>query len=261
MRVLLHLVERHGYDAANIIFLTKIDEKRTSRIDLPGALRRTIQGRIAYIGMVKGKEDLVYKALQDRWSKIAEPEQVSRYAGVRTRWRAIVAEPDAQRKGYMLESFLMELCCLEAVECKPSFKVDREQIDGSVTFFNALFLVECKATKNKTKLSEIDTLYGKLGRRPAGVKGIFISLSGFDQEVVSGVQEYGNKAIVLWTAQDIEAIIQERISFVELQKEKLYQLSIFRRPLWHLADGKTSISGAPSSTKGVHIIKAQDAKA
>ncbi len=241
LRVLLHLVEVHGFEKANLIFLTSIDERTIGRADHTNALRRTIVGRLSYIAFVKGKDDLVYKSLRDRWLAIVDPESVSKYADLRKSWRVIRDEPDSQRKGYLLEKLLTELCTLEGIPCLRPFKIDREQIDGMIDLHKTIYLVECKSGTPKTKLSEIDTLYGKLGRRPGTVRGVFLSMSGFDPEVVNGVREYSEKAIILWTSRDIDTILQENISFSDLMKEKMYQFSVFRKPLWHLGDGPTKI--------------------
>lgn len=121
----------------------------------------------------------------------------------------------SQQRGYELEKLLRELCKHEKMKIAEPFKIQGEQIDGSIKFDGENYIIEAKW---QDPLSSSNSLYhfaykveGKLYGR-----GFFISVNGFSHDSVEMLIKGKSINTILIDGGDLSAVFEERISFLEL---------------------------------------------
>lgn len=127
---------------------------------------------------------------------------------------------DAQRRGYLFEEFLKELCMRESIQMSNQFKVNGEQIDGVIKYDGENYIVEAKW---RDSLSASDSLYhfaykaeGKMYGR-----GLFISVNGFSKESVSSLITGKAVRTILIDGGDIINVVEERYSLNHMLDVKI----------------------------------------
>lgn len=131
----------------------------------------------------------------------------------------LIAEPDAQRRGYKLETFLRELFELFDLDPKASFKVTGEQIDGAFTFDNIDFLLEARWQKQLINAADLASLQSKLLRRLENTLGLYLSINGFSEDGVNA-HSSGRRLILLMDGLDLMAVLEDRITLDQLLLRK-----------------------------------------
>jgi hypothetical protein len=118
---------------------------------------------------------------------------------------------DSQRRGYLFEEFLKELCLIEGVQMSNQFKKTGEQIDGVIKYDGENYIVEAKW---RDALSASDSLYhfaykaeGKMYGR-----GIFISVNGFSRDSVNALVTGKAIKTILIDGGDIVNVVEGRYS-------------------------------------------------
>ncbi len=84
-----------------------------------------------------------------------------------------------QMRGFAFEKFLSELFKAYNLAPRPSFRLTGEQIDGSMTFKDHVYLLEAKWQNGPTGVADLLTLAGKVAGKSVWSRGIFISYAGF----------------------------------------------------------------------------------
>jgi hypothetical protein len=93
-----------------------------------------------------------------------------------------IASLAPQPRGYAFEKVLNGLLELNGLDPRGSFRNRGEQIDGSFTLANSVYLLEAKWQAAKTGASDLHAFEGKLGEKAAWVRGLFISYVGFTDD-------------------------------------------------------------------------------
>jgi hypothetical protein len=96
IRAMLHAAERFGVGAASAEFHAKYDHKQ--RLKKRPDFLRVLRGKIEFLGAVRGRDDIIYLRLADRYLTL-EP---------RAKFRPVIAGPNAQMKVLERAVWLME---------------------------------------------------------------------------------------------------------------------------------------------------------
>lgn len=119
-----------------------------------------------------------------------EARQTSRDL-LRDRFLSLIAESNAQARGYLLETFLNELFELEGLDPKKSFRLVGEQIDGSFVWRNRTCLVEAKWVKEPVAGVDFGAFSYKIEGKTADTRGLYISINGYSIEAIQGMNAKG----------------------------------------------------------------------
>jgi hypothetical protein len=122
---------------------------------------------------------------------------------------------DVQRRGYLLEDFLESLFLLNDLTYRPSYKNPNEQIDGSLEFKGSYYLVEAKWRKDRPDQGDLADLKTKVDRKFVNTRGVFISIGGFDDEMVNEFTKGISANIVLVDGDDLMLILEDRMTLVD----------------------------------------------
>lgn len=130
-------------------------------------------------------------------------------------YRALKKVKDSQYRGYQFEKLVHRLITVSLGNCFASYRSSLEwtdrpvvQIDAAFSFFDKDFYrVEAKWTSDPVTPTDIVLFREKLDT--AGVKGLFISISGFTTEAIKKAYEFRKEyQILLMDGEELEFVLQ-----------------------------------------------------
>ncbi len=110
---------------------------------------------------------------------------------LRDKFISLLAEENAQRRGYLLETFLSDLFDFEGLESRRSFRLTGEQIDGSFSLGSRTYLVEAKWVTAAIAGAEFSQFIYKIDGKTADTRGVYISINGYSPEALQGLNGKG----------------------------------------------------------------------
>ncbi len=139
---------------------------------------------------------------------------------------------DHQKRGYQLEIVLNQLFKIHEIPVSKSFLRNDggEQIDGSFKYQGWHYLVECKWTKKRTSQNELDSLLGKVNRGGRQTMGLFLSIEGWSENVITLLKQNPDKCIILMDGNDLRCILSDAIGLEHLLNKKLDYLNESSEP-------------------------------
>lgn len=229
LRRLIYLVRRDGLEKANAHFVNHLDRRKykASPHLEEERIKKVIEGRLAHLRNIRGDNDILVMKYTNQWRLALNPNYKTNVRRSAQIWERMQTETP-QRRGYLLEELIEELCIESQITVLSPFRAQNEQIDGAFMLGEITFLLECKAVAGAVGLQAIDALFGKLSRRPENTWGIFVSMEGFSSGIKSSVSEYPSKRILLITKSDLTQVIEERLTWSELLEERKSALSVRR---------------------------------
>ncbi len=150
---------------------------------------------------------------------------------------AIYKIDDAQKRGYAFEDFLNYYFTLEGLKPREPFKINGQQVDGSIELNKSIYLIEAKWKKTKTSKPDVVQFQKKVEERSGITRGIFISLSGYSDEAInpSGL---GKTKIILVEVEEIKDILNKRVSLKTLLEYKVRLLAEEGKPFYKYVNKK-----------------------
>jgi hypothetical protein len=138
-----------------------------------------------------------------RSARAVELEREAKRAGMeaardslRDRFLGLRAEGNAQRRGYLLETFLNDLFEYEGLDPRRSFRLLGEQIDGSFAWRSRTCLVEAKWVKEAVAGAEFGAFNYKLEGKTLDTRGLYISINGYSPEAIRAMNAKGSLKFV-----------------------------------------------------------------
>lgn len=132
---------------------------------------------------------------------------------------------NSQKRGYAFEKFLYKFFSENNLEPRGSFKIIGEQIDGSFSFLNEIYLLEAKWTNSQINKSDIVVFNEKVNSKSGFTRGLFISYSRYTDEAIETFSKGRNVSIVLMTVEELAIMLQRKINFTEFFKKKVRVLA------------------------------------
>lgn len=160
-------------------------------------------------------------------TKVIE-ERNNKLTDLRNSFFAGITSSDRQRSGYEFEDILKELFALSEIEYKKSYKTETQQIDGHFKFDGFNYLLEAKWRKDQPNEAEIGGFQRKVNTKLDATRGLFISVNGFRDEVITEFNGQGAN-VILMSGEDIMHILEGRIDLrdaLQIKIEKASQYGI-----------------------------------
>jgi hypothetical protein len=142
---------------------------------------------------------------------------------LKNKFTKTITSIERQAAGFDLEDIIKELFTLFEIDYKKSYKTNTQQIDGYFKFDSFNYLVEAKWRKDLPNESEIGAFQRKVKTKLESTRGIFISMNGYREEVIS--QFNGHNCIILFCGIDLTYILEGRIDLLELLSIKIDKAS------------------------------------
>ena len=131
----------------------------------------------------------------------------------------LVASQNSQQRGFKLEKLMNQLFILNDLDPKSSFKITGQQIDGAFTLDGTEFLFEAKWTQTLISSAELAIFKEKVKSKLENTLGLFLSIEGFSEDGIMAFQS-SDKVMILMDGSDLMAVLENRISFVDLIHRK-----------------------------------------
>jgi len=166
--------------------------------------------------------------------KLAEEQQLlkiersKKFEALKSSYMQFLTQENRQQAGLALEVIIKGLFELNEIEYKKSSKNSNgtQQIDGHFKFDSFDYLVEAKWEKGKSNSADIASLLNKVETKLSSTRGLFVSINGFRDEVVSEFSGRGSK-IIFMDGADLMLILDGRVSLsdgLRLKIEKAAQI-------------------------------------
>ncbi|HEY3604669.1 MAG TPA: hypothetical protein VGL04_08340, partial [Sporichthyaceae bacterium] len=121
---------------------------------------------------------------------------------------------------YALEDLFGDLFALYEIDHRRSYRTPTEQIDASFKFSGFSYLLEARWRKRPPDQTDLAGFKAKVDTKLDSSRGLFVSMAGFEPEVVNRFPRAGSINIILWSGLDL-ALIFESWSFPEAVEEKI----------------------------------------
>lgn len=104
---------------------------------------------------------------------------------------------DAQKRGYEFEKYLNKLFSVFGLDPHASYRTDTDQIDGSFILNGNTILLEAKYRVAQLSKNDLILFENKVSRKSQFARGLFVSLSDFDENVVNYFKDRSSRIIAL----------------------------------------------------------------
>ncbi|SER54403.1 restriction endonuclease [Salipaludibacillus aurantiacus] len=132
---------------------------------------------------------------------------------------------NSQERGYTFEKYLYDFFKSNQLSPRESFKLIGEQIDGSFSFKNEIYLLEAKWTKKLVDKGELVKFNEKVSSKSRFTRGFFISFSGYSEEALATFNSGRSVNIVLMTVQELVISLEREIDFNIVLEKKIRALA------------------------------------
>lgn len=123
-------------------------------------------------------------------------------------------------RGYALEKILRSLSLLFSLEITDPYRVNGEQIDGSVKYDGEHYIIEAKWQEKNATNEAVYQFAGKIEGKMYG-RGLFISIHGFSDNVVSSLVTGKAIKTVFVDGGDLVVVLEGLLSFTDMLDRKI----------------------------------------
>ena len=210
IRAMLHSWEKEGLDTAEQEFLKRHYKKHRAPFKSTPSFIKIIKGKIGFLGMVIGKDNPVYLRYYRQYKRLCLLKMYEELGELE----------DHKKRGYLLQDLLNMMFEFDEIPATRSFmrNDNGEQIDGGFELEGWHFIVECRWRDQLTNIRELDGLYGQIDRSGTSVKGLFLSINGWSENVPKLLKQNQRKAIILMNGNDIVCVLKDRIDLLDFIK-------------------------------------------
>jgi hypothetical protein len=139
---------------------------------------------------------------------------------------------EPQQRGYLLQDVLNRLFVAHGIAVVRSFQRNAggEQIDAAFELESWHYIVECRWREKLAAIRELDGLYGQISRSGKQTMGLFLSINGWSENVVSLLKQNPDKSLILMEGLDLRMVLARSIDLRRLLKAKLSALNLEADP-------------------------------
>jgi hypothetical protein len=141
-----------------------------------------------------------------------------------------------QQRGYLLQDLLNRVFDLHGIPAGRAFQrnAGAEQIDGAFEMEGWHYIVECRWRAKLADIRELDGLYGQVSRSGRQTMGLFLSINGWSDNVVSLMKQNSDKSIILMEGFDLRSVLAQPFDLRRLLKAKLKALNLDTEPYFSI---------------------------
>ena len=115
-------------------------------------------------------------------------------------------------------SGLADFFALFDMEPRLAYDLEREQIDGSLTFDTDDYIVEARWQKAPVGRGDLDIFAAKVKRKGKNAVGLFVSVNGFSQPALDEYREA--TPFIVMNGTDLYLALDQRVRLDDLIKSK-----------------------------------------
>lgn len=124
-------------------------------------------------------------------------------------------QQDRQKRGYALETLLVDLFSTYDIEYRRPYRLPHEQVDGSFHFRGFTYIVEAKWEKQPPTFDDLAKFKFNVDGKLDSTRGLFVAMAGFDTNTLDhffGVARGSRNNLILADVHDLIAIFDGRIA-------------------------------------------------
>lgn len=142
-----------------------------------------------------------------------------------------------QNKGYDFEKYLRDLFDAVGLSPRRSYRVEGEQIDGSICFNGDIYLIEAKWTCKPVNRNDLVVFNDKVSRKSNFTRGIFVSYSGYVENAVETFANGRVSSIVLMDIREVVWSLENEINIKDVLSKKIRKLTEEGRCYYNIIGG------------------------
>lgn len=225
IRAMLHSWERYGLEQSQTEYLRRHHAKKHRN---PGKgtpeFKDILYGKICFLKQVIGENNPVYSRYFRQFQRLVLFDEYNNQK----------ESSDHSKRGLILQKLIEKMFQINDFEVMRSFMRNRsgEQIDGACKHDGCYYLIECKWQSELSGHRDIDSLSMEVGRSATSTMGLFISVNGWSEHAIYILRLNRDKNVILMNGSDIENVLKERVSLVELMQAKSRSLAVYAEPYY-----------------------------
>ena len=137
---------------------------------------------------------------------------------LRVRFMDQQSETDAHARGYAFESILADLFLLYDLEPRLSYKIELEQIDGSISFDTDDYIVEARWRAEQADRADGDVFAAKVTSKGKNAMGLFVSVNGFSSAFLERFKE--GTPFITMDGTDLYVVLSNLVRLDDLLRAK-----------------------------------------
>ena len=197
----------------------KDDQDRIERLAVAHAAVANLKDLTAAFDQIASDRE---KVIAEREARRAQSEAQKNFSDevdqLRRRFITLQQDTNHQRRGRDLEPLLTDLFALFDMEPRLSYSLEREQIDGSLSFDTDDYIVEARWRADPSSRGDADIFATKVQRKGKNALGLFISISGMSSDAIEQYSEA--TPFILIDGSDLYLVLEQRIRLDDLLKIK-----------------------------------------
>jgi hypothetical protein len=213
------MVEVASMESFPNIELIKDKEDRVLRLaEARNAVKRLRDLTKSYADVLTERERLE----ADKEARRAQEEAQRKFADevetLHQRFLTLHNESDHQKRGKSFERLLTDFFALFDMEPRLAYDLEREQIDGSLSFDTDDYVIEARWRKDPVDRGDADIFATKVRRKGKNAVGLFVSVNGFTRAALG--QYYEATPFITMDGADLYLTLDQRIRLDDLLKSK-----------------------------------------
>jgi hypothetical protein len=146
--------------------------------------------------------------------------------------QAATDDSDPQARGYLLQALLNRTFDLHGLPPTKAFfrNAGGEQIDAAFELDGWHYIVECRWRKKLDTIRELDGLLGQIGRSGRQTMGLYLSINGWSEHVITLLKQNQNKSVVLMEGYDLRTVLAHPFDLKTLLRGKFRALNLEAEP-------------------------------
>lgn len=125
---------------------------------------------------------------------------------------------DVAARGNAFQNFLAELFSLFDMEPRLDYSLEREEIDGSLSFDTDDYILEARWRRQPTSREYVDVFATKVRRKGKNALGLFVSVNGFTKDALDSYREA--TPFTTMDGVDLFAVLDQRVRLDDLLRRK-----------------------------------------
>ncbi|RMB58710.1 hypothetical protein [Tessaracoccus antarcticus] len=226
--VLLLMRHERKYQDVTLGLMVELSSKSKfsdiERLEEPqrGELLATAHDSVAHLRDLVGTYDAMLQKQENVQEQIQQHRSAAQkgqlhsdaLADLRARFLELQSNTSApQARGLAFEQFLYDLFRLFDLEPRLAYKLESEQIDGSLRLHTDDYIVEAKWTKQPSGRPDGDLFAAKVRTKGKNALGLFVSVNGFTQDFITRFRE--GTPFLTMDGSDIFLILEGRIRLTD----------------------------------------------
>jgi Restriction endonuclease len=201
------------------IELIKDKEDRDLRLaEAKRAVARLRELTVNYSNVLTERERLQADEEARRAQTEAQRKFGDEIEGLRQEFIRLQTADDRQKRGKALELLLNAFFALFDLEPRLAYNLEREQIDGSLSFDTDDYIVEARWREEPVDRGDVDIFAAKVRRKGKNAVGLFVSVSGFTKPALDQYQEA--TPFIVMDGTDLYLALDQRVRLDDLIKSK-----------------------------------------